>query len=139
MRQLVSRLVNKCSSEMTGRCRSTVAYIAARERVENGDELDVTMVPKAAHVDLAAGHLQSGEQAGGGVASVIMGAARRKTRPHRQQLLIQRRNTSEWNKRPTIYRSKVECEHVLDRERRLANRRNRHVAASGECAMYLER
>jgi hypothetical protein len=34
---------------------------------------------------------------------------------------------TEWVRRPTIYRSKDECEHVLDREQRLTNSRNRQL------------
>jgi hypothetical protein len=52
------------------------ARIAARERIEKGDELDVAMAPKGAHVDLAAGHFQCGEQAAGAVAGVVVGHAR---------------------------------------------------------------
>jgi hypothetical protein len=37
---------------------------------------------------------------------------------------------SQWMKRPTIYRDKEECEHVLDRHRRLANWKNRRSAES---------
>jgi hypothetical protein len=35
---------------------------------------------------------------------------------------------SQWTKRPTTYRDKEECEHVLDRQRRLTNAKNRQVA-----------
>jgi len=34
---------------------------------------------------------------------------------------------SEWVKRPTLYRDKEECEHVLDRQTRLRNARNRQL------------
>jgi hypothetical protein len=34
---------------------------------------------------------------------------------------------SQWGKRPTTYRSKAECEHVLDREIRLTNAKNRQT------------
>jgi hypothetical protein len=34
---------------------------------------------------------------------------------------------SQWVKRPTVYRNKDECEHVLDREQRLTNSRNRQL------------
>jgi hypothetical protein len=37
---------------------------------------------------------------------------------------------SQWLKRPTVYRNKDECEHVLDRQRRLANSKNRQVAVN---------
>src|SRR5262245_35417284 len=59
------------------------ARIAARERVEKGDELSVPMAPKAARMDLAAGHLQGGEQAGGAVACIVVSHARGQRRPHR--------------------------------------------------------
>jgi hypothetical protein len=35
---------------------------------------------------------------------------------------------SQWMKRPMIYRDKEECEHVLDRHRRLTNSKNKQVA-----------
>ena len=35
---------------------------------------------------------------------------------------------SQWMKRPTTYRDKDECEHVLDRHRRLTNAKNRQIA-----------
>ena len=35
---------------------------------------------------------------------------------------------SQWLKRPTIYRDKEECEHVLDRHRRLTNSTNKQTA-----------
>ena len=35
---------------------------------------------------------------------------------------------SQWMKRPTIYRDKEECEHVLDRHRRLTNSKNKQIA-----------
>lgn len=34
---------------------------------------------------------------------------------------------TQWMKRPTTYRDQDECEHVLDRHRRLTNARNRQV------------
>ncbi|MGO9607655.1 MAG: hypothetical protein ACLQAT_30365 [Candidatus Binataceae bacterium] len=34
---------------------------------------------------------------------------------------------NQWAKRPTTYRTKEECEHVLDRQQRLTNARNRQV------------
>jgi hypothetical protein len=34
---------------------------------------------------------------------------------------------SQWIIRPTIYRNKEECEHVLDRQTRLRNARNRQI------------
>jgi hypothetical protein len=34
---------------------------------------------------------------------------------------------TEWVKRPTLYRDKEECEHVLDRQTRLRNARNRQL------------
>jgi hypothetical protein len=34
---------------------------------------------------------------------------------------------SEWAKRPTTYRDKAECEHVLDQQRRLWNAKNRQL------------
>ena len=35
---------------------------------------------------------------------------------------------SQWMKRPTSYRDKEECEHVLDRYRRLTNSKNKQLA-----------
>ena len=35
---------------------------------------------------------------------------------------------SQWSKRPTTYRDQAECEHILDRHRRLANQKNKQVA-----------
>jgi hypothetical protein len=35
---------------------------------------------------------------------------------------------TQWAKRPTIYRDKAECEHVLDRQRRLKNANNNQIA-----------
>jgi hypothetical protein len=35
---------------------------------------------------------------------------------------------SQWVKRPTVYRNKEECEHVLDKQRRLVNAKNRQTA-----------
>ncbi|HUO04601.1 MAG TPA: hypothetical protein VMU16_05330 [Candidatus Binataceae bacterium] len=35
---------------------------------------------------------------------------------------------SQWIKRPTMYRDKEECEHVLDRHRRMTNSKNRQIA-----------
>ena len=35
---------------------------------------------------------------------------------------------SQWLKRPTTYRDKDECEHVLDRHRRLTNSKNKQIA-----------
>lgn len=37
---------------------------------------------------------------------------------------------SQWLKRPTTYRDKDECEHVLDRHRRLTNARNKQIAVN---------
>ena len=37
---------------------------------------------------------------------------------------------SQWLKRPTVYRDKDECEHVLDRHRRLTNAKNRQTAVN---------
>jgi hypothetical protein len=34
----------------------------------------------------------------------------------------------QWVKRPTIYRDEKECEHVLDRHRRLTNSKNKQIA-----------
>jgi len=34
---------------------------------------------------------------------------------------------SQWAKRPTTYRDKAECEHVLDQQRRLSNAKNRQL------------
>jgi len=34
---------------------------------------------------------------------------------------------SQWMKRPTTYRHKDECEHVLDRHRRLTNSKNKQI------------
>src|SRR5579875_3746002 len=61
--------------------------IAAGQRVEERNELHVSMAVETARVNLAGGHLQRGEQTGGAVAGVIMGAARGQPRPHRQQPL----------------------------------------------------
>jgi len=33
-----------------------------------------------------------------------------------------------WVKRPTTYRDKKECEHVLDKHRRLMNAKNKQIA-----------
>lgn len=35
---------------------------------------------------------------------------------------------SEWLKKPTTYRNKNECEHVLDKQIRLANSQNKQIA-----------
>jgi hypothetical protein len=35
---------------------------------------------------------------------------------------------TQWIKRPTAYRDKDECEHVLDRHRRLTNAKNKQIA-----------
>jgi hypothetical protein len=35
---------------------------------------------------------------------------------------------SQWGKRPTVYRDKEECEHVLDKQRRLVHGKNRQLA-----------
>ena len=35
---------------------------------------------------------------------------------------------TEWLKKPATYRNKAECEHVLDKQIRLANARNRQLA-----------
>jgi hypothetical protein len=37
---------------------------------------------------------------------------------------------SQWLKRPTVYRNQDECEHVLDRQLRLANSKNRQTAVN---------
>jgi len=37
---------------------------------------------------------------------------------------------SQWLKRPTTYRDKDECEHVLDRHRRLTNSKNKQIAVN---------
>jgi hypothetical protein len=37
---------------------------------------------------------------------------------------------SQWLKRPTVYRDKDECEHVLDRHRRMTNAKNRQTAVN---------
>ena len=34
---------------------------------------------------------------------------------------------SQWGKRPTTFRNEAECEHVLDRDRRATNKKNRQV------------
>ena len=34
---------------------------------------------------------------------------------------------TQWAKRPTIYRDKKECEHVLDQHRRLSNAKNKQL------------
>ena len=34
---------------------------------------------------------------------------------------------TQWVKRPTVYRNKKECEHVLDKQIRLLNARNRQT------------
>ena len=49
--------------------------IALGQRLQEDDELGVPMAPVATPMDLAAGHLQRSEQAGGAVAHVIMGHA----------------------------------------------------------------
>jgi hypothetical protein len=36
---------------------------------------------------------------------------------------------NEWLRKPTTYRNKDECEHVLDKQRRLANGKNKQLAA----------
>ena len=59
--------------------------ITSCQRLQKGD--DVPMATVAASVDLSAGHLQRGEQAGGAVASVIMGHAGGQPRPHWQRRL----------------------------------------------------
>ena len=61
--------------------------IALGQRLQEGDELGVPMAPVATPVDLAAGHLQRGEQTGGAVAQVIMGHAGGQPGPHRQHRL----------------------------------------------------
>ena len=61
--------------------------VTSGQRLQKGDELQVPMATVAASVDLAAGHLQRGEQAGGAVASVIMGHAGGQPRPHWQRRL----------------------------------------------------
>jgi hypothetical protein len=35
---------------------------------------------------------------------------------------------SQWSKRPTLYRDKKECQHVLDKQVRLTNAKNKQVA-----------
>jgi len=44
---------------------------------------------------------------------------------------------TQWVKRPTIYRNKKECEHVLDKQIRLLNARNRQTQVrfykQGQC------
>ena len=45
--------------------------VALGQRLQEGDELGVPMAPVATRMDLAAGHLQRGEQAGGTVTQVI--------------------------------------------------------------------
>lgn len=37
---------------------------------------------------------------------------------------------TQWLKRPTTYRDKDECEHVLDRHRRLTNSKNKQTAVN---------
>ena len=37
---------------------------------------------------------------------------------------------TQWLKRPTTYRNKDECEHVLDRQRRLTNSKNKQIAVN---------
>ena len=37
---------------------------------------------------------------------------------------------TQWMKRPTTYRDKDECEHVLDRHRRLTNSKNKQIAVN---------
>ena len=61
--------------------------VTSGQRLQKGDELQVPMATVAASVDLAAGHLQRGEQAGGAVASVIMGLAGGRPGPHWQRRL----------------------------------------------------
>jgi Transposase len=61
--------------------------IALGQRLQEDDELGVPMAPVATPMDLAAGHLQRSEQAGGAVAQVIMGHADGQPGPHRQRRL----------------------------------------------------
>ncbi len=35
---------------------------------------------------------------------------------------------SQWTRKVTTYRDKDECEHVLDKQRRLANQKNKQIA-----------
>jgi hypothetical protein len=57
--------------------------IALGQRLQEDDEL-VPMAPVATPMNLAAGHLQRGKQAGGAMASVIMDHGGGQPRPHRQ-------------------------------------------------------
>src|SRR5262249_7337276 len=59
--------------------------IAARQRIEELEELLVAMTPIATSVHLARGHLQRGEQAGGAVALIIVSHLRRDAGSQRQQ------------------------------------------------------
>jgi len=54
---------------------------AAGERIEKIDELVVPVAPITAPVNLAAGHFERGEQAGGAVAGVVVGHLRWDARP----------------------------------------------------------
>jgi len=58
--------------------------VAAGQRLQERDELQVGVAFEAASMDLAAGHFQRGEQAGGAVTGVIVGHAGRQSGPHRQ-------------------------------------------------------
>ena len=59
--------------------------IAARQRIEELEELLVAMTPIATSVHLARGHLQCGEQAGGAVALIIVSHLRGDAGSQRQQ------------------------------------------------------
>jgi len=61
--------------------------VTACQRFQKSKELNVSMAREAASMHLAAGDLQGGEQAGGAVAGVVVGHARRQSRPHRQRRL----------------------------------------------------
>ena len=61
--------------------------ITLGERFQEGDEFDVGVALEAPSMDLAAGHLQRGEQAGGAVARVVVSHTRGQSGPHRQRRL----------------------------------------------------
>ena len=61
--------------------------IAFGQRFQEGDEFDVGVALEAPSMDLAAGHLQRGEQAGGAVARVVVSHTSGQSGPHRQRRL----------------------------------------------------
>src|SRR5690606_9229714 len=59
--------------------------VGAPDRFEEGDELDVRVTRVATTVDSARRHLERGEEAGGAVADVVVGAPFGTAGPHGQQ------------------------------------------------------